>query len=233
MIKDRAKDIDKGLGETFSEFCHDGKVQIIHTSTADYMNWIKSENIHFDRQPALSPEETGVPVIRRFLYDLPANNNLRDYTYHIKTVVPGFVEKLKRIITQADRNIGFVTIADNFDHLRDRFMRDLVTQIKWHYLEYLKLSISKVRKDAKLYREGVNRKIHERWLLFKCASLNRILKGRGTVPKGVSKAQGLQAGVNWNQDLANIMRPGFQRWFAIHDEHLKLLKDALPPTMDW
>jgi hypothetical protein len=232
-ISERAKDITMKLGETLNSCSTEDKVEIFHTSTADYMNWIKTDKITFDRQPALSPGATGVPTIRRFLFDLPASQNLRNYGYHVNTVVPAFVEKLKRVVTQADCDAGFETIADEFDDLRARFLGGLVKQIKWHYVGCLKESIGKIKKDINAYKETVNKRIRKNWLSYKCATFTRILKGRGTVPRNASKAKGLEQGVNWNAELALIMKPGFQRWHATHTEYLKRLKAALPPTLDW
>jgi hypothetical protein len=232
MISDRAKDISDKLGATLKGFSSDGAVDIIHTSTADYMNWIKSDKIGFSNQPALSPEETGVPSIRRFLFNLPASQNLRDRINHIDVVVPAFVDKLKRVVTQSDRDAGFRTIADDFDDLRSRFIRDTVALTKWHYLKYLKLSMNMVKRDVKPYKEAVKTRIQKHWLLLRSPAFTRLLKARGTVPQGTSKARGLEKTVNWNAELAAILRPGFQNWFIMDSEHLKLLKDALPMQLD-
>lgn len=232
MIHERAQEIEKILGDTLAGVSHETAIQIFHTSTAEYMNWIKMENIPFDRLPGLSPEHTGVPAIRRFLYSLPASNNLRDYIQHIQNVVPAFAEKLKRIVSEEDRDVGFVTIADDFDHLRRRYIGDLITQIKSHHQRYTNISIGKIKRDVKIFRESVNKLILNGWLTYAGPTFTRILKGRGTVPKGASKARGLERGVNWNQELASIMKPGFQNWHAIYAENLQLLKDALSPAME-
>jgi hypothetical protein len=42
----------------------------------------------------------------------------------------------------------------------------------------------------------------------------------------------LENSVNWNAELASIVRPGFHNWYASHSENMKLLKDALPLQLD-
>jgi hypothetical protein len=232
MIEDRAKEITEKLGTTLQGLSPDGPVEIMHTSTADYMNWIKTEKIPYSSQPALSPDETGVPVIRRFLFNLPASQNFRDYKNHIEVTVPAFVDKLKRVVTQSDRDAGFRTIADDFDDLRSRFLRGLVAQIKWHYQSYVKISIKRLRKDAGAYKGMVKSRIQNRWLNLRSPAFTRLLKSRGKVLQGTSKAKGLENTVNWNAELAAIMRPGFQGWYESHTENLRLLKDALPLQLD-
>jgi hypothetical protein len=232
MINDRAKDISNKLGTTLQGFSSDGAVEIIHTSTADYMNWIKSDKIPFSSQPALSPEETGVPTIRKFLFNLPASHNFRDYNNHINVVVPAFLDKLKRVVTQSDRDAGFRTIAEDFDDLRSRFIRDLVVSIKHVYLRYLDISMKKVKRDVGAYKKAVKTLIQNRWLTLPNAAFTKLLKSRGKVLQGVSKAKGLENTVNWNSELATIMAPAFQAWYASHTENVKLLKAALPLQFD-
>ncbi|KAI4647068.1 uncharacterized protein J4E78_009040 [Alternaria triticimaculans] len=232
MIRERAESISRILGSTLQELSHDDTVEIFHTSTANYMSWIKSGKIQYDQQPALSAEHTGVPAIRRFLYNLGAPQNLRSYILHGKVTVPAFVEKLKRVVTQSDRDAGFVTIADEFDDLRRRFLGDLAKMLHWHCLGYSKSSISKIEKDINVYKGALDKRILKKWLDLKNAAWNRILKNRGYVPQGTSKAKGLENTVNWNLELATLLRPGFYKWYAVHSEHLKKLRAALPLTMD-
>ncbi|KAF2819433.1 hypothetical protein CC86DRAFT_432039 [Ophiobolus disseminans] len=232
MIGDRATDISNKLGATLQGFSSDGAVEIIHTSTADYMVWIKSDKISFNNQPALSPEETGVPIIRRFLYNLPASQNYRDYTNHIDMTVPAFVDKLKRVVSHSDRDAGFRTIADDFDDLRSRFIREMILSLKNAYQSYLKISVNKIKRDTNAYKEAVKTRIQKHWLPLRSPAFTRLLKSRGTVPQGTSKARGLENTVNWNAELASIVRPGFQKWYASHTENMKLLKDALPLQLD-
>ncbi|KAL1796404.1 hypothetical protein ACET3X_004944 [Alternaria dauci] len=232
MIKERAESISKILGSTLEELTYNESVEILHTSTADYMIWIKTEKIAFDRQPALSPEDTGVPAVRRFFFNLPASQNLRDYTHHISTTVPAFIEKLKRVVTQSDRDAGFKTIADDFDDLRGRWVGDLVKMLHGTYATYSKSSVAKLEKDNNAYKEALSKYIHRNWMDLKPTAFNRLVKSRGNVSKGTSKAKGLENTVNWNAELAEILKPGFQKWYAAHSEQLRKLRAALPLNMD-
>ena len=232
VIRDRTESIDKVFGATLSGLTSEGSIEIIHTSTADYMIWIKSEKIAFNNQPALSPEETGVPAIRRLLFNLPSSQNFKDYTNHIENTVPAFVEKLNRVVTQSDRDAGFATIADDFDDLRSRFLGDMVKQLKWCFNNYSIISVNKIKKDTKAYKIAVKSKVQNSWLVLKCGAFTRVLKSRGTVPQGTSKAKGLEKTVNWNAELAAIFTPGLNNWYATHTEQVRLLRAALPPSLD-
>ncbi|KAI8942139.1 hypothetical protein NX059_000229 [Plenodomus lindquistii] len=232
MIRSRIDNINAKLGQELQGPSEKDSVEILHTSTSDYLNWIKAEKIPFDKWPALSPEETGVPGVRRFLYDLPASQNLRDYVHHINNVVPAFVDKLKRVITQSDRDAGFPTIADAFDDLRGRFIKTMVRQLHEQLASYSKSSVGKIMKDSRAYKELLRGLMTKRWLSLKSAAFTRILKGRGMVQQGTSKAKGLENTVNWNAEIALILKPGFVKWHAAHTEHLRVLKIALPLQLD-
>jgi hypothetical protein len=232
VIEERAHNISEKLGAALKGPSSEDCVEIIHTSTSNYMAWIKSDKINFKDQPALSPEATGVPVVRRFLFNLPAAQNMRDMVYHITVTVPAYVDKLNRVVTQSDRDAGFRTIADEFDKLRVRVLGDLEKQLKWHCLGYSQNSLSKMKKDAGAYKEMVKSRIEKKWLTLRSPAFTRLLKCRGTVLQGVSKAKGLENTVNWNAELASILRPGFQKWYAAHSKHLQDLRHALPPCID-
>ncbi|KAH9866645.1 hypothetical protein J1614_008337 [Plenodomus biglobosus] len=228
MIEERKDVVSKKLGAELQGPSQNESVEILHTSTSDYMMWIKSDKIPFDHWPALSPEETGVPAVRRYLFDLPASQNLRDYIYHINEAVPAFVDKLKRVITQSDRDAGFQTIAEEFDNLRGQFMPAMVKQAHNALASYSKTSIGKINKDSAAYKESLNVRMNKKWLPLKHAAFTRIIKSRGMVPLGTSKAKGLENTVNWNAELASILKPGFIKWHATHTAQLRTLGAALP-----
>lgn len=227
MIQDRSQEISQKLGNSLQGPSPGEFVETFHTSTADYMKWIVSDKISFERQPALSPEETGVPKIRRFLFNLPASQNLRDHANHIDVVLPAFVDKLKRIVTQSDRDAGFQTIANDVDDLRRSHLGGVVKMLKMHYLSCLKTSVLKIKKDEAIYKDLVKCRVNNEWLELKGPALARLLKNRGHVAKGTSKARGLEDTVNWNVELAEILKPGFQKWFASHTQSLQSLRSAI------
>jgi hypothetical protein len=72
----------------------------------------------------------------------------------------------------------------------------------------------------------------EEWNELKAAAFNRILKNRGTVPQGASKARGLENGANWNKDLANILAPSFHKWASTYAEHMTPMKPAFAYAFD-
>lgn len=230
-IQERAIKISNILSATL-EGPSSQKIDIFHTSTSDYMNWIKSEKISYDRQPALSPEETGVPTIRRFLFNLPANQNLRAYAQMINVTVPTFIDKLKRVVSQSDRDEGFQTIAKECDSMHEFSLCALSEQFKHSLLSASKFAMAKTKKDVPGYKLQIDEKVRKQWVAFPAAAFNRILKSKGDVPQGSSKAKGLDKTVNWNADLAGYLRALFAKWNGSYTVQFGLLKGALSLCMD-
>jgi hypothetical protein len=228
-ITERAKEISDTMITTKSRVWPTGEApEMFHISAASYMSWIKKEKILFSHQPALSPSQTGIPEIRRLLYNLPAQQNFEDIASHVNISVPTFIEKLKRATTHSDRDAGFRTLADDFDScVRRGAILNLSAQARNNFSVRSKDSIHRLSKDTVAYKSQVEVIVKGRWLRLGPASLGRALKMRGTVPKGTSKAAGLDAGCNWNLELANLLAPGFREWAEEHSKCMEIVKDGL------
>ncbi|RMZ67957.1 Dynamin GTPase domain [Pyrenophora seminiperda CCB06] len=206
--------------------------QIYHTSASEYMDWIRKPKLGFAVQPSLSPEMTGIPAIRAFLYSLPAQQNLRDYENHIKTVIPAFVEKVKRTVTENDRDGGFRTIADDLDSLRRNFMKRLLSQVKSAFRDASSNSTARIQNDIPTFKEQLEERLAEDWLLLKAGAFNRMVKGRGVVPKGASKAKGLEHGRHWTKEIAEMLTPGLTKWFNTYRTRMVIIDPALHQALN-
>lgn len=206
--------------------------QTFNISAADYMDWIKTAKINFKNQPALSVEMTGIPAIRQFLYSLPADQNVKDYEHHINTVLPKFIGKIRHTVNDSERSGDFETIANGFDEICKAFMMRLLSQAKASFQASSDKSITRIQADVPALKDHFTELFMEDWNELKSAAFNRILKCRGTVPKGVSKARGLEDGANWNKDIAAILTPSFHKWANAYAEHMKPMKPALAYAFD-
>jgi len=231
-IVDRARDISKDLTDKLQDRSTTEVPQFFHISAAEYMKWIKREKLIFRDQPDLPPEMTGIPSVRRYLYDLPAQRNLTAYNFHMNIVVPAFIEKLKRVVTESDRDADFRTIADDFDRLRTSFMGHLLVQTRSSFRSFSKTSINVIRAHTRAARQQVDHKIRKKWFLIKGQAFTKVLKARGNVPPGTSRAKELEQGCQWNMDLAQTMAPAFQKWYESHIEAMRVLREALVPALD-
>jgi hypothetical protein len=175
---------------------------------------------------------TGIPAIRKYLRDLPAEQNLKDYERHINTAIPAFIDKIKRTVGETKRDGGFRVIAEEFDRVRQVFMTRLLTQAKRSFQTISGLSMARMINDIPTFKERIEEFMTEDWFALKSGAWKRILKMRGTIPKGVSKAKGLEECSNWNKDLSAILAPGFHRWSKAYTEQMKAMPDSLRMALD-
>ena len=185
--------------------------QVFYTSASEYMDRICKAKLGFAHQPALTPEMTGIPALRKFLFSLSSQQNLRDYEKHIGTVIPAFIEKVKRTVTENDRDGGFRTIADELDAHRKGFMKRLLSQAKSAFQDSSTISMAKLSTDIPSFKEQPKEKMTADWFTLRAAAFTRIMRCRGVVPKGASKAKGLEQGCHWNQEIAEIPAPRFNK----------------------
>ena len=232
-IQERAQIISTTLATKLEGRTAANIPEIFHISAGDYMKWVVKDKILFKDQPALRPETTGIPSIRKYLLSLPAEQNLADYTSHLNIKVPAFIEKIKRVVAHSDeRDAGWKTISGSCDEKLEFFIRDLTSQGKSAIRELSKRGARQISNDGRPYKIKVDNVVRKQWLGLKHGAFSTVLKSRGYVPKGKSKAQGVDNGCNWNQELASIIKPAVTRLYEAYKEPLSNLFEALVPLFD-
>lgn len=201
--------------------------QIFHTSASEYMDWIKPSRINFKDQPSLPVEMTQIPAIRQFLLSLPAEQNLKDYEEHIHNTLPAYMDRILRTVTETERNGGFFTISDDFNKIRRPYMTTTLSKVKASFQGASDASIAGIVSDLLGCKEQILNLVQGDWFDLRAAAFNRILKNRGTVPKGLSKAKGLEEGADWNKELATLLAPVFHKWAKMYKENTRNMWPSL------
>ncbi|KAH7115028.1 hypothetical protein B0J11DRAFT_594182 [Dendryphion nanum] len=234
-IEERTKDIDKELAMKLNGHTKEDIVQCFHVSAGDYMQWIAKDKklIMFRDQPSLWPEMTSIPALRSLLRSLPAQQNLEDIQQYVDSHVPAFLDKVRRVVTDSDRDVGFKTLADDFDVAREAYRKQILEQLrKWcHHIA--KASMKKAESDAENYKDTIDTLVNDSWMKPRGPTLNKILKGKGTILPFTSKAKGLEDGCNWDQDLAAILTPAFQRWYNEQERLMKPMRQAVKELIEF
>ncbi|CAO2651542.1 Nn.00g041120.m01.CDS01 [Neocucurbitaria sp. VM-36] len=231
-VAERAEAISRAINTKLEGRRKTEAPPLCHSSAFEYMNWTTKPKINISNQPALSPEETGIPQLRRKLKSLPAAQNLKDYDYHIHIGIQALIDKARRTVKQQDRDDGFRTIADAIELLGKDFLTRLLVQLQTSFRNISGMSIGKLGPDLSAFKSRVGLKVENDWFKLRFFTFNRILKGRGIVAKGVSKAKGLEQGRNLNQELSEILAPGFNRWHNAHTTFMEPMEDALRIAVD-
>jgi hypothetical protein len=150
----------------------------------------------------------------------------------INVLIPSFIEKISRTAKDSDRDAGFRDLVDEFDKERTIFICDLLKQSQDAFSDVSRHSLDRIRTDAEAYKNQFARILKQEWAPLKGPTFRRMLNLKGTIPKGVSKAQSLESGRNFNKQLSDVLAPGFKRWFAKHAQSMKAMKPALTQALD-
>ena len=226
-VTSRIESITNDLAAKLQSQNNEELPQIFHTSASEYMEWIKPARITFKYQPSLPVEMTGIPAIRNFLYTLSADQNFTDYGHHIYNKLPAFLDKIKRAVTETDRNGGFICISEDFNKVRKLFMAKQLSGAKAQFQKASNAGIAKIVPELTMYKEYIQELITDDWSCLRAPAFTRIVKNRGLVPKGLPKTQGLEGGADWNRDLAKILAPVFEKWSKRYQEHISHMLTTL------
>jgi hypothetical protein len=65
-------------------------------------------------RPSLTPEATGLPRLRRYLFHLPAQTNYRTLHYHVFETLPDILTRVQRILEKFDGDEGYTQMREYF-----------------------------------------------------------------------------------------------------------------------
>ena len=231
MIAERAERLTKAIGDKLQGRSAGILPPIIHTSPEVYMEWLEKPKFTFKDQPALSVEETGIPQLRRELLALVAPQNMQDYESHVFVTAPAVIEKIIRTVRVDIHEGGFVTIADAFEVVGQKFMVPWKTGVMEVFQDMSEKSMKKLRADIPALQNRINMKVEE-WCKLKFAAFNRAMKGKGALPNGKSYAKAPQSGRNLDKELSDILTPGISKWANTHASFMAHMEEAFCKAID-
>ncbi|KAF2448958.1 hypothetical protein P171DRAFT_452610 [Karstenula rhodostoma CBS 690.94] len=194
FVTNRASDISAVLGHKLNGRSTSEMLEIFHISAYNYLKWVARPEIPFLEQPPLPPSLTGIPALRQYLFDVLAPTKYHEIASHVHMWIPNFIEKVKRVVNQSDRNEDFKTLAKGFDQLVDKVFRKIFYDTS-----------TKCRNNADIYKQQVDEMIEVGFARLRGPTWNKVLKLRGTLPPRASKAKGLEGGCSYNKDLSGIL----------------------------
>lgn len=111
----------------------DKGVDILSVSAREYSLCLDAEQE--DEKAKLTPEATGLPSLRRYLFSLPAQTNYRTLHCHVFETLPDIVAQIQRILEKFDDDDGYTKmreyLADQLPRLRasiERLAESLPTE---------------------------------------------------------------------------------------------------------
>jgi hypothetical protein len=91
-----------------------------------------------DEEPKISPEATGIPALRRYLFTLPAQTNYRTLHHHVFETLPDLVVQIKRILDKFSNSEDYtrmrVLVIEQLAKLRE-MLESLATSLPREHVE--------------------------------------------------------------------------------------------------
>lgn len=205
------------------------KLRMFHTSVPEYMKLTARDFIPFKAQSSLSPELTGVPAIRKYLFNIPADSNLRDLRNHVYTEVNCCLDNIDRVVYTENRSEGFQILAAEIKTKKDAFMVDVASGLKKSFKDASEIINDMTAPEMAVYRQNIDTLIEDYWLKsYTYATFNKIMKQKGYVLKGTSKAPALKEGCNLNQELSLTLDDLLNDWRSRQRRMNETLRETLP-----
>jgi hypothetical protein len=95
-------------------------VEVLSVSARQYMLCVDPLQ---DEEPKISPEATGIPALRRYLFSLPAQTNYRALRHHVFDTLPDLTVQITRILEKFSKDEDYNSmrryLAEQSTKLRD------------------------------------------------------------------------------------------------------------------
>lgn len=162
-----------------------------------------------DEKPKLTPEATGLPQLRRYLFHVPAQTNYRTLHYHVFETLPEIAARIERILEKFDDDEGYTEMRE--------YLAEQLPQVR-SSIENLAISLPNERVVRPFVGDGVKPRIKAGMKAVVQALANpvvyystfsKMLKENGIPVNGAG------LGLNLNQEILNAMVNFINGW---HDK---------------
>ena len=215
--------VKKKFGERFGE----SNLDVLLVSARQYSLWNGWDED--DESPKISPEATGIPTLRRYLLQLPAQSNYRALERHVFDTLPDIVKDIDRILTKFDEDVSYARMRK---YLRDQLQSSVLSETLYDlaYIEShshvtrpwdLDPGDQPIKKDLEKF---VARLRHG---LVYYATFIKMLKENGIPVNGAG------LGRNLNNEIMQVFRPFIEKWEGIMAPKVKGIATRLfEPVQD-
>lgn len=192
----------------------DKGVDILAVSASEYHLCLGAEFAEEDdERPKLSPEATGIPRLRHYLFHLPAQTNFRTLHHHVFETLPDIAGQIQRIIEKFEDD-------DRYTEMREHLQQQL-SHIRTS-IEALAASLPNERVAGPFAEPGTEICINSRLAQFVQTlgsplvyypTFSKMLRENGIPTNG----KGL--GRNLNNDILSTMIEFLNRWHNTMQGH--------------
>ncbi|CAO2653639.1 Nn.00g030500.m01.CDS01 [Neocucurbitaria sp. VM-36] len=202
-----------------------GHIAIFAVSADVYMTW---KDFLRREDPFLSPQGSGIPALRRFLFGLPATQNFLDYRAYIFEKLPAFRTKAGCVAKKHQEDKSYADMRQGVkDHLL--VLKAELVELQITQIEALVISPWNLREQDNI-SHGIRLMVAHEWIPAKIhySGFAKMLRENGIPDCG--KYAGKK---NLNDDVLGTMKHYMTQWHTKMLSRLAQLAQSLNrPTQD-
>jgi hypothetical protein len=182
----------------------DSNIDVVLVSARQYSLWMGWDED--DESPKISPEATGLPTLRRYLLQLPAQSNYMALKRHVFDTLPGIAKYIDRILTKFDEDVSYARMRK---YLKEQL--PVLLEVL-NGLSYNESHSHIIRPwDCNLEDQPMKKDLEKfvaklQHVLVHYATFIKILKENGIPVNG----KGL--GRNLNREVMQVFQPLIEKW---------------------
>ncbi|KAF2877062.1 hypothetical protein BDV95DRAFT_614319 [Massariosphaeria phaeospora] len=200
FIQQRAKEMEQEMRLRFIKEDPE-PIHVFSVSASMYLDWLKTRQ---KTRPFLTPLQTGIPQLRKFLLGFSAEGNLHAYRKHAFDTMPLFLDKVRRISNHESKDSAYAVIRPKFLQL----VANLKDQLDTSFNDFIQNKLLKLWTDTsqKEKRSDKIASVVRGWGEAFWNTYNKVLREKGIVARTKSKKyvpEGKTWGsINWNEEIS-------------------------------
>jgi hypothetical protein len=195
---------------------YDKRVEVLSVSAMQYHLCVNSRP---DEEPKISPEATGIPALRRYLFGLPAQSNFQTLYRHVFDTLPDLVIETTRVLDKFSSDRDYSRLRE---HVLDTAailplsLKNLARSLPREHVAY-----PWVAKDKRNIIPQLTSVIYALPHQLHYPTFEKMLRENG-IP-----ANGKGLGRNLNGDISAVLGRYIETWYNGMTTHIKTLADQL------
>lgn len=210
FIDYRAESVANEMATKFKDLDTD-PISVFSISASMYVDSMSKKR---SGRPLMSPEETGIPGVRRYLLELCAEANLKVYKNHAFEKMDNLLDRCRRITDVEKRHEGYKLLRPGFA----KAVADTRDELSRIFNRFLEKDVAKVFVDGqkKKLRQTQLLKVVDEWAHGSKWNTYRAC----LVRKGIGRSMSVKyktpenptGAYNWNESQAEVINEDVDAW---------------------
>ena len=233
MLRCRQEEIEAQFRAEYNDKFSSHKEANLHVmsiSATPYLQWLHDDFRSED--PPLSPEETGVPQLRRTLSLVTADDNYNAIREHVDIALRGISDRASRILKKFQDEDEYVRLCKELINMHHPVLLSTIQNLFDNQIFPASPVFPPMRTailDA--IEDVVHMWFHHDGKKIPHRSVDKVLRDRGFVIKSKAKAYKNRV-INYCQELLNVMLPDLEQYFTMWDSRVQNYSNLIEAAIE-